>query len=96
MRGPRPKALEIPAEHREILYKETYTPMHGWRRFQRARILLAAGRGENPCMVAEQLGCSVTTVWRVCRRYEQAGLMALEDAPRSGRPKAVAAMTRVS
>ncbi len=55
---------------------------------QRARILLAMS---TPDAVVEALGTRVeadrTTIWRLCRRYEDEGLAALFDAPRSGRPR---------
>jgi hypothetical protein len=55
---------------------------------QRARILLAM---RTPTTVVEEVGARLaadrTTVWRLCRRYEDEGLAALFDAPRSGRPR---------
>src|SRR5659263_170078 len=55
----------------------------------RARIVLACARGEGTSQVARRLGVSRPTViaWR--ERYRAAGLEALRDAPRSGRPRTV-------
>lgn len=55
----------------------------------RARIVLKAGAGEGTSAIARQLGVSRSTViaWR--ERYRSGGIGALEDAPRSGRPKTV-------
>jgi len=55
----------------------------------RARIVLKAGDGEGTSAIAHQLGVSRPTViaWR--ERYRSGGTEALEDAPRSGRPKTV-------
>src|SRR6266540_1896660 len=53
----------------------------------RARIVLGAGAGEGTSAIARGLGVSRPTViaWR--ERYRVGGIAALEDAPRSGRPK---------
>src|SRR3954447_16497263 len=55
----------------------------------RARIVLAAADGQGTSSIARRLGVSRPTVilWR--NRYAAAGLDALGDAPRSGRPKTV-------
>jgi len=55
----------------------------------RARIVLGAGAGEGTSAIARGLGVSRPTViaWR--ERYRVGGIAALEDAPRSGRPKTV-------
>src|SRR2546425_1692342 len=55
----------------------------------RARIVLGAGAGEGTSAIARGLGVSRPTVimWR--ERYRAGGIAALEDAPRSGRPKTV-------
>src|SRR6266536_4988462 len=55
----------------------------------RARIVLRAGAGEGTSSIARALGVSRPTViiWR--ERYRTGGVAALQDAPRSGRPKTV-------
>ena len=55
----------------------------------RARIVLKAGAGEGTSAIARHLGVSRPTViiWR--ERYRSGGIAALDDAPRSGRPKSV-------
>jgi len=54
---------------------------------RRARILLAMA---DPGTVVEQLAGKVevtrVAIWQLCRRYEELGLEAIFDAPRSGRP----------
>jgi hypothetical protein len=54
---------------------------------RRARILLAM---TNPETVVEQLAQQVAqtrfAIWNLCRRYEEMGIEAIFDAPRSGRP----------
>ena len=56
----------------------------------RARILLAMASPETVVQdLAYRLGLSRATIWNVCRRYEECGLDALNDAPRSGQPREV-------
>ena len=54
---------------------------------RRARIVLLANAGWPNARIAAELGCAVNTVrtWR--RRFARAGLPALSDRPRSGRPE---------
>lgn len=53
----------------------------------RARVILAAAAGEGSASIARREGVRLTTVstWRV--RFAERGLAALEDQPRSGRPR---------
>jgi transposase len=44
---------------------------------QRARVVLAVADGERIQHVARRMDCDEATVWRTCRRYEQAGLSGL-------------------
>ena len=48
---------------------------------QHARIVLAVAAGERVGDLAARLECDRTTVWRVCRRYEQGGLTRHPMAP---------------
>ena len=54
---------------------------------RRARVLLAM---TSPETVVEQLADQVlltrAAIWALCRRYEEIGIKAIFDAPRSGRP----------
>ena len=56
---------------------------------QRARIVLLAGEGHSNTEIAVRVGVSRPTVihWRDC--YLEGGLAALQDRPRSGRPRRV-------
>src|SRR2546421_1336812 len=56
---------------------------------RRARIVLLAAEGLPHTEVAERCGTSVPTVRHWRSRYVAAGIKALEDLPRSGRPKTV-------
>ena len=54
---------------------------------KRARILLAMTDPETVVeQLAEQVALTRFAIWHVCRRYEEIGLSAVWDAPRSGRP----------
>lgn len=55
---------------------------------RRARILLAmADPATLVQALAERLDVDRTTIWSLCRRYEEAGVHVVEDAPRAGRPR---------
>src|SRR5690242_10916946 len=56
------------------------------RRVERARIVWRASRGETPPAIAAALGLDAETVRRRIRRFNAAGLAALADRHRSGRP----------
>lgn len=56
------------------------------REVRRARILLAAARGEANAVIARQVGCHVATVRRTRRAFATRGMKALHDLPRPGRP----------
>jgi len=78
--------LEIPPGDKRRLHSWTRSRNIPAALAQRARIVLMAGHGYPNTEIAEQAGVSRPTVimWR--KRYEQGGIGALEDMPRSGRP----------
>jgi len=63
----------------------------------RARIVLRAAELDRPTnlQIGHELGCSNLTVGKWRRRYLALGFPGLQDAMRSGRPRAIAAPTRV-
>jgi len=67
------------------------------RTARRCQALLAM---RNPKTVVEDLAQQVrmtrSGIWRVCRRYDDLGLEAVYDAPRSGRPREISALQRVA
>jgi transposase len=81
--------LEIPPRDKRRLRSWTQSRNVPAGLAQRARIVLLAGHGYPNAEIAERTGASRPTVilWR--RRYAEAGLGALEDRPRSGRPKRI-------
>lgn len=64
---------------------------------RRGHVLLAM---KNPktlvSELGEQVGMTRIGIWYLCRRYESIGLDAIYDAPRSGRPREITALERVS
>lgn len=67
----------------EALVRRQTTPQ---RLVMRARIVLAAWRGDANAKIAGELGCSVDTVRRWRRRFCREGMPGLCDRPRPGRP----------
>ena len=63
----------------------------------RARMILRAAELDRPTnlQIGHELGCSNLTVGTWRRRYLDLGLLGLQDARRSGRPRTIAAPTRV-
>jgi transposase len=87
-----PKAappLEIPPRDKRRLRAWTQSRNIPAGLAQRARIVLLAGHGLANAEIGERTGVSRPTVilWR--NRYAEGGLGALEDQPRSGRPKRI-------
>ncbi len=77
MRGRKPRAVTItPADYPvlRLIARGEALPEY---QVQRARIVLAIAAGERTQEVAREVGCDAATVWRTCRRYEQAGLSGL-------------------
>jgi transposase len=61
----------------------------------RAMTLMLRAGAASAIETAEQLNINVNTVYGTCGRYEQGGIKAaLEDAPRSGRPKEIDERTK--
>jgi hypothetical protein len=87
MRGRRPHRILLAAHEVPILQQIARSRTLPWFQVQRARVVLAMADDDRVQTVAFQMQCDPSTVWRICRRYEQAGLGGLlADAPRSGHP----------
>ncbi len=56
------------------------------RHVERAQIILGWLAGQPPVVTAEQVGCTVNTVYNQLHQFNARGLAFLDDAPRSGRP----------
>jgi Winged helix-turn helix len=81
--------VDLPAEELQRLQVLTRAHSSLQALVFRCRLILRIGADDQPSnlQVANELGCSRTTValWR--RRYLQDRLVGLQDAPRSGRPR---------
>src|SRR3954453_7338678 len=96
MRGRKPRPLTVAAADAPILQAVARGRHLPFFQVQHARIVLAVANGESIQAIADRLGCDRTTVWRVCRRYEQGGWkQLLVDDPHAGRPQEVSSLQRV-
>lgn len=87
MRGRKPHVLQIAPDDKPLLQQLARSQTRPWYQVQHARIVLAMAAGERVQAVASQLQCDPSTVWRVCRRYEQTGMAGVvERTPRAGHP----------
>lgn len=87
MRGRKPRGITVKTHDRPLLQQIAHSRTLPWFQVQRARLLLAMDAGERVQTVVAQMQCDPSTVWRICRRYEEAGLEGvLADAPRAGHP----------
>src|SRR5688572_15467968 len=88
MRRRPPHRIELAPDDAAELARLVHDGRTEQRVARRARILLAMA---DPATVvealAERLEVARTTVWELCRRYEERGLDAVADAPRSGGPR---------
>jgi hypothetical protein len=87
MRGRKPRCFLLAAHDKPILEQIARSRTLPWFQVQRARAVLAIAEGARVQTVAFQLQCDPSTVWRLCRRYEEAGLEGvLAEVPRAGHP----------
>jgi transposase len=88
MPTPHAAAIALSDEQRQNLRRLARAHSSPQALVRRARIVLRAADEDQPTnlQIAAELGCSKDTVglWR--RRFAEAGLAGLQDAPRSGRP----------
>ena len=56
------------------------------REVERSKMILGWLSGQSSAIIAEQIGCNVTTVYYQLHQFNARGMAFLEDAPRSGRP----------
>ncbi len=87
MRGRKPHVLQIEPNDKPLLQQMARSQTRPWYQVQHARIVLAMAAGERVQAVASQRQCDPSTIWRVCRCYEQTGMSGVvERTPRAGRP----------
>lgn len=81
-------------EEKNYLRKYTYAGKSSVRSVKRAQILLKADKSENYALedkqICHEVGCSLSTVHNTKLRFAKGErLKALEEKPRSGRPKQI-------
>ena len=86
MRGRKPRGMELELEDVPKLEALVHSGKTEQRTARRARILLGMHRGERVKQLSERVEQDPATIWRVFRRYDERGIGAVYDAPRSGRP----------
>jgi transposase len=89
-----PYRIELTIDERAVLVTLT-RPSEQARMVLRASIVLACADGISNAGIARELGVCEDTVRKWRRRYAQARLAGLADAPRSGRPRRFSALQRV-
>jgi len=97
MRRRKPRTIKLlRADQREIerLLGDGRTEQ---RTARRGQVLLAMKSPKTLISeLCEQVGMTRIGIWYLYRRYETTGLEAIYDAPRSGRPREISALERVS
>lgn len=81
-----PFTISLSANDEALLSARAVSARAPFRDVLRARIVLAAARGEPNAVTAAGLGIHVDTVRKWRKRYAAAGLDGLKDLPRAGRP----------
>lgn len=88
MRRRAPHVIELSADDAAYFEQLVHDGRTEQRVARRARILLAMA---NPATIVQELADRLevdrTTIWNLCRRYEEVGTQVVEDAPRAGRPR---------
>jgi transposase len=84
MRGRRPDELSIHGPDKAELARIAHCDSLPWFQVRRARIVLGIGAGRRREVLASELDCDESTVWRTCQRYQRLGLQGLLADQRRG------------
>src|SRR5215211_4459599 len=87
MRGRKPSEYSLTAGDRQLLVQVARYGQGQQRVARRAQALLALDRGERIVDIVHWSGIERTSLWYLWQRYQQRGIEAISDAPRSGRPR---------
>lgn len=79
-------SISLTNEDRAVLQSWSRSSALAHRQVQRARIILAAGKGATNREIGERYQVKPTIVSKWRRRFEAMGLAGLADSPRSGKP----------
>jgi len=88
MRGRRPDVLTIHSSDISELERIAHSDTLPWFRVRRARIVLGIAAGRRREVLASQLDCDESTIWRACQRYQRLdleGFLADQRQGHSGR-----------
>ncbi len=97
MRRRPPKVIHLEQTDRHEMRRLLRQGRTEQRVARRCRVLLAMGDPETIVEdLTHEVGMTRTGVWYICRRYEQAGLEAIYDARRTGRPREISELERVA
>ena len=84
------KKIRLRRGDRRVLEEWVRSRTMARRQVERAKIVLAASRGESSRVIASSVGVARDTARLWMRRYEAEGLKGIEeDRPRSGRPRTI-------
>src|SRR5271163_2520753 len=84
MRGRRPDEVSIHRSDKSELERIAHSDSLPWFRVRRARIILGMAAGQRREVLASELDCDESTIWRTCQRYQRLGLMGLLTDQRQG------------
>jgi DDE superfamily endonuclease/Homeodomain-like domain len=84
MRGRRPDELTIRGPDQVELARIAHSDALPWFQVRRARIVLGIAAGRRREVLASELACDESTIWRTCQRYERLGLGGLLVDQRRG------------
>jgi hypothetical protein len=84
MRGRRPDELTIRGADKPELERIAHSDRLPWFRVRRARIVLGIAAGRRRELLAAELDCDQSTVWRTCQRYKRLGVEGLVADQRHG------------
>src|SRR5277367_5948835 len=84
MRGRKPVVLTIPSPDLSELERIAHSDSSPWYQVRRARIILGIASGQRREVLAEQLECDESTIWRTCQRYRELGFDGLLADQRQG------------
>lgn len=91
----RAAAISLNGEQLQVLEEWARSRTEPYQRVRRARLILAAARGESNDVIAHGAGLSRQMVGMWCRRFQAEGLAGLEDRARSGRPRVYSEEDRI-
>ena len=90
MRRHPPHLVQLSKEDKRELQRLVRDGRSEQRVARRARVLLAMEQEQTVVQeLGERVEMSCSGIWYVCRRYEERGLEAVFDAPRSGHPREI-------